>query len=68
MPELRQTIRFCTSGDGARIAYATMGKGPPLVRAALLADLEALWTRHNKAAHGSTRYDGEYLEVVAIRA
>jgi SAM-dependent methyltransferase len=37
-------------------------------RAALLADLEALWTRHNKATHGSTRYDGEYLEVVAVRA
>jgi pimeloyl-ACP methyl ester carboxylesterase/DNA-binding CsgD family transcriptional regulator len=34
MSELKQTIRFCTSHDGARIAYATMGKGPPLVRAA----------------------------------
>jgi len=27
---LRQEIRFCTARDGARIAYATMGKGPPL--------------------------------------
>ncbi len=27
----RQEIRFCTSSDGARIAYATAGKGPPLV-------------------------------------
>jgi len=26
-------IRFCTSSDGVRIAYATEGKGPPLVRA-----------------------------------
>jgi pimeloyl-ACP methyl ester carboxylesterase len=34
MPELKQSIRFCTSRDGVRIAYATMGKGPPLVRAA----------------------------------
>ena len=34
MAELKQTIRFCTSSDGARIAYATMGRGPPLVRAA----------------------------------
>jgi pimeloyl-ACP methyl ester carboxylesterase/DNA-binding CsgD family transcriptional regulator len=34
MSELKQAIRFCTSSDGARIAYATMGKGPPLVRAA----------------------------------
>jgi len=24
-------IRFCSSADGTRIAYATMGKGPPLV-------------------------------------
>ena len=25
-------IRFCTSADGTRIAYATMGEGPPLVQ------------------------------------
>lgn len=31
MSELRQQIRFCTSRDGTRIAYAGMGKGPPLV-------------------------------------
>jgi pimeloyl-ACP methyl ester carboxylesterase/DNA-binding CsgD family transcriptional regulator len=34
MSELKQSIRFCTSRDATRIAYATMGKGPPLVRAA----------------------------------
>jgi pimeloyl-ACP methyl ester carboxylesterase/DNA-binding CsgD family transcriptional regulator len=28
-----QAIRFCTSPDGVQIAYATHGKGPPLVRA-----------------------------------
>jgi len=28
-----QHIRFCTSSDGTRIAYATVGQGPPLVRA-----------------------------------
>jgi pimeloyl-ACP methyl ester carboxylesterase/DNA-binding CsgD family transcriptional regulator len=27
-----QQIRFCASRDGARIAYATCGAGPPLVR------------------------------------
>ena len=37
-------------------------------RAALLADLEALWTQHNKASDGGTQYLGEYLEVVAVRA
>lgn len=31
MHELKQTIRFCRSSDGTRIAYATMGKGPPVV-------------------------------------
>jgi pimeloyl-ACP methyl ester carboxylesterase len=30
---LEQTIHFCTSFDGAEIAYATSGTGPPLVRA-----------------------------------
>lgn len=27
-----QDIRFCTTRDGVRIAYATSGKGPPIVR------------------------------------
>jgi pimeloyl-ACP methyl ester carboxylesterase/DNA-binding CsgD family transcriptional regulator len=31
---MRQHIQFCSSEDGTRIAYATMGSGPPLVRAA----------------------------------
>ena len=31
MPELAQQIRFCTSRDGTRIAYAICGTGPPLV-------------------------------------
>ena len=31
---LHQVIRFCTAPDGARIAYATMGDGPVLVKAA----------------------------------
>jgi pimeloyl-ACP methyl ester carboxylesterase/DNA-binding CsgD family transcriptional regulator len=29
-----QHVRFCTSRDGTRIAFATRGSGPPLVRAA----------------------------------
>jgi class 3 adenylate cyclase/pimeloyl-ACP methyl ester carboxylesterase len=29
---MEQQIRFCTSSDGTRIAYATVGQGPPLVR------------------------------------
>ena len=32
--EKTQTLRFCSSSDGLRIAYATLGHGPALVRAA----------------------------------
>jgi DNA-binding winged helix-turn-helix (wHTH) protein len=31
---LHQEIQFCTAFDGVRIAYATVGTGPPLVKAA----------------------------------
>ena len=41
---LRQEIRFCTASDGARIAYSTVGNGPPLVKAAnWLNHLEYEW-------------------------
>jgi hypothetical protein len=30
---MEQQIRFCTTSDGARIAYAIAGEGYPLVRA-----------------------------------
>jgi class 3 adenylate cyclase len=29
---MEQQIRFCTSSDGTRIAYATVGQGPPVIR------------------------------------
>ncbi|HYN33707.1 MAG TPA: alpha/beta fold hydrolase [Ilumatobacteraceae bacterium] len=31
---IRQRIRYCVAGDGARIAWASSGAGPPLVKAA----------------------------------
>ncbi|MCP5372686.1 MAG: alpha/beta fold hydrolase [Hyphomicrobiales bacterium] len=31
--EPHQEIRFCTAADGVRLAYATVGGGPPLVKA-----------------------------------
>src|SRR4030095_3783659 len=34
MRSSEQQIRFCTSSDGVSIAYATVGEGPPLVKAA----------------------------------
>jgi pimeloyl-ACP methyl ester carboxylesterase/DNA-binding CsgD family transcriptional regulator len=66
MHELKQTIRFCKSSDGARIAYATMGKGPPLVRAAhFLTHLEfelrtpvwRPWLAEYSRDHMLVRYD-----------
>jgi pimeloyl-ACP methyl ester carboxylesterase/DNA-binding winged helix-turn-helix (wHTH) protein len=39
-----QEIRFCTTGDGVRIAYATVGQGAPLVKTAnWLSHLEFDW-------------------------
>lgn len=43
-PFPNQKIRFCESGDGTQIAYATIGAGPPLVRAGhWLTHLEHDW-------------------------
>ncbi|MFD2190834.1 alpha/beta fold hydrolase [Pistricoccus aurantiacus] len=40
----RQKIHFCTARDGVRIAYACVGEGPPLVKAAnWLTHLEFDW-------------------------
>ena len=33
MTATKQQIRFCATDDGGRIAVATVGKGPPLLRA-----------------------------------
>ena len=41
---LRQEIRFCRAPDGVRIAYATVGEGPVLVKAAnWMSHLELDW-------------------------
>ncbi len=41
---MEQQIRFCTASDGVRIAYAAVGQGPPLVKAAnWLTHLEFDW-------------------------
>jgi DNA-binding winged helix-turn-helix (wHTH) protein/pimeloyl-ACP methyl ester carboxylesterase len=40
----RQEIRFCTSGDGTRLAYSAVGSGPPLAKAAnWLSHIEYEW-------------------------
>lgn len=39
-----QQIRYCVAADGARIAYATSGSGPPLVKAAtFMTHLDLEW-------------------------
>jgi pimeloyl-ACP methyl ester carboxylesterase/DNA-binding winged helix-turn-helix (wHTH) protein len=65
-PNLRQEIHFCTASDGVRIAYASVGSGPPLVKTAnWLNHLEYDWQSpiwshllHALAAeHRFVRYD-----------
>lgn len=42
---MRQRIGFCTAPDGVRIAHATVGRGPPLVRVSnWLTHLEHDWS------------------------
>jgi pimeloyl-ACP methyl ester carboxylesterase len=42
--ELKQNIKYCRTDDGVRLAYATVGSGPPLVRTAhWLGHLEYDW-------------------------
>ena len=62
-----QHIRFCTTADGVRIAYAVSGQGPPLVRAlGWVTHLEYEWQsplwRHTLESlsqnHTLVRYDG----------
>ncbi len=64
---MEQDIRFCTTSDGVRIAYATTGQGPPLVRVlGWFTHLEFEWenARWRRIHEGMasrftyTRYDG----------
>ena len=63
---LRQDVRFCSAADGTRIAVATIGAGPPLVRAShwlshVEHDLESPvwrpWLRELSRRHTYVRYD-----------
>ena len=63
---MQQNIQYCTTGDGVRIAYATIGSGPKLVRTPhwfshLEYDLDSPVMRHTilTLAHHHTvlRYD-----------
>jgi pimeloyl-ACP methyl ester carboxylesterase/DNA-binding winged helix-turn-helix (wHTH) protein len=61
-----QDIRFCTTRDGHQLAYATIGEGPPLVKAAnWLSNLEyecespiwRHWIQGLSRRHHFVRYD-----------
>ncbi|MBM4454673.1 MAG: alpha/beta fold hydrolase, partial [Chloroflexi bacterium] len=63
---MEQQIGFCTNANGARIAYATLGKGPPLViPATWLSHLQLSWQNPETrrclerlaAHHTLVRYD-----------
>jgi DNA-binding winged helix-turn-helix (wHTH) protein/pimeloyl-ACP methyl ester carboxylesterase len=66
-PEARQEIRFCVTPDNVRLAYATVGSGPPIVRVANCfnhLDFEwgspiwRHWVRDLARGHSLLRYDG----------
>lgn len=63
---VRQQIRFCTGHDGTRLAFATSGRGAPLVKAAnWLSHVELDWEspvwrgmlRELSGSHELVRYD-----------
>lgn len=56
---LHQDVRFCTTDDGVRIAFATAGRGPPLVRV-------ANWLTHLELEWGST-ISRHWLRALAAR-
>ena len=67
MATIAQDIRFCTTHDGLRLAYASIGQGPALVRAAhFLTHLEvdpgspvwAPWLQTLSRDRRLLRYDG----------
>jgi pimeloyl-ACP methyl ester carboxylesterase/DNA-binding winged helix-turn-helix (wHTH) protein len=52
----RQEIRYCTTHDGVRLAYATTGHGPPLVKA-------SNWLTHLDFEWGSPIWRHWYREL-----
>ena len=55
---MEQQIRFCTTSDGVRIAYATAGEGPPLIRV-------AGWITHLEFEWGNPVWTWRSLEPLA---
>ncbi len=61
-----ETVEFYRSYYGpTRRAFAALSEAQ---QASLRADLERLWSQHNRATDGTTAVEAEYLEIVALRA
>jgi len=59
---MEQQIRFCTTSDGVRIAYATAGEGPPLVVAhGWVSHLQWEWSYPDGRAFWEGLADGRLL-------
>jgi DNA-binding winged helix-turn-helix (wHTH) protein/pimeloyl-ACP methyl ester carboxylesterase len=52
----RQELRYCTTSDGVRLAYASVGSGPPLVKA-------SNWLTHLDFEWGSPIWRHWYAEL-----
>lgn len=55
-----QRIGFCTARDGAKIAYATIGDGPPLLKA-------ANWLNHLEFDWSSPIWGKSFAELARVR-
>src|SRR2546422_10636301 len=52
---MEREVRYCTTGDGVRIAYATTGSGYPLVRGrGSMSHLEHVWTHRRSSSRLKT--------------
>ncbi len=61
-------IRFCTSADGTRIAYATLGEGPALVWVPGWAtNLELEWQHPDPRAFFESLGRGRLLVLISRR-
>jgi len=59
---MEQQIRFCTTSDGVRIAYATIGEGPPLVAVSLFfGHLQFEWNDPDVSAFWQALAKGRFL-------
>jgi class 3 adenylate cyclase/pimeloyl-ACP methyl ester carboxylesterase len=59
---MEQQIRFCTTSDGVSIAYATVGKGPPLVSiSGWVSHLKLAWSNPESRAFSEALAEGRLL-------